>query len=84
MLQFARLSLSSGIADRTTIMNFRHLLERNQLGRKIFDSINERLSEAGVITTQGTLFALSNLVRIDQMIRRTEAKCASAPVRQCA
>ena len=55
MLQFARLSLSSGLPDRTTIMHFRHLLERNQLGRKIFDSINEWLSEAGVITTQGTL-----------------------------
>ena len=36
-------------------MNFRHLLERNPLGRKIFDSINEWLSEAGVITTQGIL-----------------------------
>ena len=55
MLLFTRLSLSSGIPDRTTIMNFRHLLERNQLGRKVFDSINEWLSEAGVITTQGTL-----------------------------
>ena len=55
MLQFARLSLSSGIPDRTAIMNFRHLLERNQLGRKVFDNINEWLSEAGVITTQGIL-----------------------------
>ena len=50
MQRFARLSLTSGIPDRTTIMNFRHLLERHQLGRQIFDSINEWLSNAGVIT----------------------------------
>ena len=55
MQRFARLSLTSGIPDRTTIMNFRHLLERHQLGRQIFDSINEWLSNAGVITTQGTI-----------------------------
>ena len=53
--RFAHLSFSSGIPDRTTIMNFRHLLERHHLGRKIFDSINAWLSEAGVITTQGTI-----------------------------
>ena len=55
MQRFARLSLTSGIPDRTTIMNFRHLLERHQLGRQIFDNINEWLSNAGVITTQGTI-----------------------------
>ena len=55
MQRFVRLSLTSGIPDRTAIMNFRHLLERHQLGRQIFDSINEWLSNAGVITTQGTI-----------------------------
>ncbi|WP_026960286.1 IS5/IS1182 family transposase, partial [Aliagarivorans taiwanensis] len=35
MRLFAQLSLDSAIPDRTTIMNFRHLLEKHQLARKI-------------------------------------------------
>jgi IS5 family transposase len=31
MRLFARLSLDSALPDRTTIMNFRHLLEQHQL-----------------------------------------------------
>jgi len=33
MRLFARLSLDSALPDRTTIMNFRHLLEQHQLAR---------------------------------------------------
>ncbi|VTM47098.1 IS5 transposase [Klebsiella pneumoniae] len=35
MRLFARLSLDSALPDRTTIMNFRHLLEQHQLGPSI-------------------------------------------------
>ncbi len=55
MRLFARLSLDSALPDRTTIMNFRHLLEQHQLARKLFNTINQWLSEAGVMMTQGTL-----------------------------
>ncbi|KXU73641.1 hypothetical protein AWN70_00410 [Escherichia coli] len=41
--------------DRTTIMNFRHLLEQHQLARQLFKTINRWLAEAGVMMTQGTL-----------------------------
>lgn len=41
--------------DRTTIMNFRHLLEQHQLARQLFKTINRWLVEAGVMMTQGTL-----------------------------
>ncbi|MFT2483127.1 transposase, partial [Escherichia coli] len=40
---------------RTTIMNFRHLLEQHQLARQLFKTINRWLAEAGVMMTQGTL-----------------------------
>jgi IS5 family transposase len=50
-----RLSLDNTIPDRTTIMNFRHLLEQHQLARKLFKTIDQWLSEAGVMMTQGTL-----------------------------
>ena len=40
MLEFAGLSLSGPIPDETTILNFRHLLERHQLGTALFATIN--------------------------------------------
>ena len=55
MRLFARLSLDSALPDRTTIMNFRHLLEQHQLDRQLFKTINRWLAEAGVMMTQGTL-----------------------------
>ncbi|MDX7772333.1 IS5 family transposase, partial [Aeromonas caviae] len=38
-----------------TIMNFRHRLEQHQLARQLFESINQWLSDAGIMMTQGTL-----------------------------
>ena len=55
MRLFARLSLDQAIPDRTTIMNFRHLLEQHRLARQLFESINQWLSDAGIMMTQGTL-----------------------------
>ena len=52
---FAGLSLDKSIPDRTTIMNFRHLLEKHQLGRAIFDEVNDWLTESGVVLKEGTL-----------------------------
>ncbi|MBE0170314.1 transposase, partial [Klebsiella michiganensis] len=53
MRQFARLSLDKAIQDRTTIMNFRHLLEQHELARKIFITVNHWLAERGDLMTQG-------------------------------
>ena len=55
MRLFARLSLDSALPDRSSIMKFRHLLERHQLARQLFKTINRWLVEAGVMMTQGTL-----------------------------
>jgi IS5 family transposase len=40
MRQFARLTLSAPIPEDTTIMNFRHLLEKHQLAAGILETIN--------------------------------------------
>ncbi len=48
MRQFARLSLDKTIPDRTTIMNFRHLLEKHKLTRQLFNTVNQWLSDCGV------------------------------------
>ena len=55
MRLFAHLSLDGAIPDRTTIMNFRHLLEQHQLARQLLETINEWLTDSGVMMKQGTL-----------------------------
>jgi IS5 family transposase len=55
MRLFAGLSLDGAIPDHTTIMNFRHLLERHGLARKIFEEVSSWLSDAGVLVKEGTL-----------------------------
>lgn len=49
MCQFATLSLNKAIPDHTTIMNFRHLLEKHKLTRKLFKTVNQWLSDCGVM-----------------------------------
>ena len=36
------LKLSEALPDETTILNFRHLLERHNLGQGLFEQINAR------------------------------------------
>jgi IS5 family transposase len=40
MRRFANLLLDKSIPDHTTIMKFRHLLEKHYLDRQIFDAVN--------------------------------------------
>lgn len=55
MRRFAMLTLDSPIPDHTTIMKFRHLLERHGLGRQIFQKVQDWLTDAGVLLKEGTL-----------------------------
>lgn len=55
MRRFAGLSLSGPIPDETTILNFRHLLEKHHLGEKIFDEINAVLKKQGLSMKEGTI-----------------------------
>ncbi|RJG11717.1 IS5 family transposase [Massilia cavernae] len=41
--------------DATTLLKFRRLLEKNELTRKIFDTINGHLAEKGLIMREGTI-----------------------------
>ncbi len=54
MRRFAGLKLER-IPDETTILNFRRLLERHQLGEKLFKAINRKLDEAGLLLKEGTI-----------------------------
>ena len=47
------------VPDETTILNFRHLLERHGLGRVLFESIKEHLAEQGLMLKEGTILDAS-------------------------
>jgi len=54
--KFLRVDLMNDvIPDETTILNFRHLLEKHDLTRKILDTVNSLLEEKGVLLKQGTI-----------------------------
>ena len=56
MRQFAKLSLSRGsIPDETTILNFRHLLEKYQLTQTILTDVVDYLNERGLMLRTGTI-----------------------------
>jgi IS5 family transposase len=56
MRRFVGLSLSHGsVPDETTILNFRHLLERHDLSAAIFEAVKKHLQGAGLLLRQGTI-----------------------------
>ena len=53
--RFVGLSLSEALPDETTILNFRHLLERHGLGKGLFEEINAHLESQGLRLREGTI-----------------------------
>ena len=53
---FVRIDLSRESApDATTLLQFRHLLEKHDLTKKLFEAINGKLSAAGLMMREGTI-----------------------------
>ena len=56
MREFAGIDLGSEAApDETTVCKFRHLLERNKLGKTLLATVNEHLRRQGIKITNGTI-----------------------------
>lgn len=56
MRRFAGVDIAVGtVPDETTILHFRHLLEKHGLTRKIFDKTKRYLSEKGLLLREGTI-----------------------------
>ena len=53
--RFVGLSLSEALPDETTILNFRHLLERHSLGQGLLEEINAHLEVQGLRLREGTI-----------------------------
>jgi len=52
---FAGLSLTRAIPDETTILNFRRLIETNELAPMIFDKVNAHLTRKGLMMKRGSI-----------------------------
>ena len=46
--------ISDKVPDETTILNFRHLLEKHNLSEAIFDAVNHFLEEKNLLVKEGT------------------------------
>lgn len=56
MRRFAGIELGEdGVPDETSILNFRHLLERNQLTQALFQEVQKLLDEKGLLVRSGTI-----------------------------
>ena len=55
MRAFAGLSLTKAIPDETTILNFRHLLEKYELAPEILKRVNGYLSRKGLMLKRGSI-----------------------------
>lgn len=53
--RFAGLSLSEPLPDESTILHFRHLLEKHGLGEGLFEEINRHLEAHGLRMREGTI-----------------------------
>jgi hypothetical protein len=52
---FAKLSLSEPIPDETTILNFRRMLEENDLAADILAAVNKHLQRKGLLIKKGSI-----------------------------
>lgn len=59
MRKFARLQLTGPIPDETTILNFRHLLEKHELGAVLFDEVKQLLSDQNLMLKEGSIIDAS-------------------------
>jgi len=56
MQSFAGIDLAvDTVPDETTILNFRHWLERHDLSRSLFEEVSAMLEERGLLMRQGTI-----------------------------
>ena len=55
MWRFVWLKFSGPLPDETTILNFRHLLEKNNLGQGFLEEINANLESLGLKLREGTI-----------------------------
>ena len=69
--RFVGLRLSGALPDETTILNFRHLLEKHGLGEALFEEINTHLASLGHRLKTGTIVDASIITAPSSTKNRT-------------
>ena len=69
--RFAGLRLTGPLPDETTILNFRHLLEKHGLGEALFEEINAHLASLGHRLKTGTIVDASIITAASSTKNRT-------------
>ena len=72
--RFVGLRLSGALPDETTILNFRHLLEKHGLGEALFEEINAHLASLGHRLKTGTIVDASIITAPSSTKNRTGAR----------
>ena len=72
--RFVGLRLSGALPDETTILNFRHLLEKHGLGEALFEEINAHLAALGHRLKTGTIVDASIIAAPSSTKNRTGAR----------
>ena len=73
MRRFAGLKITDALPDETTILKFRHLLEKHKLGAKLFGEINAYLGEHDLCLKEGTIVDAS-IIAAPTAIKNKERK----------
>jgi IS5 family transposase len=77
MRRFAGIDLiSDRIPDETTILSFRHLLEKHDLGKQIFESVKAHLKANGMAMKQGTIIDATLIAAPSSTFTRAKPECA--------
>ena len=77
MRRFAGIDLiSERIPDETTILSFRHLLEKHDLGKQIFETVKAHLKEQGMSMKQGTIIDATLIAAPSSTFTRAKPECA--------
>ena len=63
-----------GVPDETTILKFRHLLEKHELGKSLFDEMAAVLTERGLLLRQGTIVDATLIVAPPSTKNRTKSR----------
>ena len=72
--RFVGLRLSGALPDETTILHFRHLLEKHGLGEALFEEINAHLASLGHRLKVGTIVDASIITAPSSTKNRTGAR----------
>jgi len=77
MRRFAGIELGDDrIPDETTILNFRHLLERHGLTEAIFADVNAHLADKGITLRSGTMVSVGKTTIVNSiLVRRHRISC---------